>query len=89
MLTQESHPSGLSSRTLRRRMLGNAALGVVGSAWGAVLIYPKVLALAAGSLDALGIGAIANLALLFGSLMFLREAQRARALLQPRPNGEL
>jgi hypothetical protein len=63
---------------LRRRMVFNASAGIVGLSVASVLIAPKVIALAAGNLQVLGTGAVANLALVFGSLMFVREAMRIR-----------
>jgi len=66
----------------QRRLVANLSLGFIGLSVAAVLIYPKAVALVSGGLAVLGTGAVANLALVFGSLMFLREAQRARALVQ-------
>jgi ribosomal-protein-alanine N-acetyltransferase len=62
----------------RRRVIFNASAGIVGLSLASVLIAPKALALAAGNMEVLGTGAVANLALVFGSLMFLREAMRNR-----------
>jgi hypothetical protein len=65
------------------------SLGVSGLVYAAVLLTPKLLTLGAGNPDVLGTGFVANLALLFGSLMFLREALRARGPAQPRHDEEL
>lgn len=73
----------------RRRVVINTSTGILGLGMAAVLIYPKVVALLGGTLAPLGLGAVANLALVFGSLMFLREAQRARRRIAPRPHDEL
>ena len=92
MLTRNSAPirSVLASViTPQGRLVANLTLGFIGLSGAAALIYPKVVALVAGGVEVLGTGAVANLALAFGSLMFLREAQRARALVKPRPNEEL
>ena len=66
-----------------------ATLGVAGLGYAAALLSPKVTALLAGNLGVIGTGFIANLALVFGSLMFLREAFRARTQLLPRHSEEL
>ena len=73
----------------QRRVVAHLTLGLSGLSVAAALLHPKVVALAAGSIEVLGTGAAANLALVFGSLMFLREAQRGRALVKPRPSEEL
>ena len=59
-----------------RRVLLDAGLGVTGLGYAVFLAAPKVAAIMAGSLEVVGVGLIANLALAFGSLMLLREAQR-------------
>ena len=73
-----------------RRVWANAILGTIALAAGGVLIYPKVIALFEGTQGVIGVGALANLALLFGGLMFVREAVQAyrRAVVAPgqRPN---
>ena len=76
---------------LRRQSLGFTALGVVGLSYAATLIAPKLALLLGGNLDVIGVGFIANLALTFGSLMFLRNAQqfRRQATLLLRSNEEL
>lgn len=63
-------------KAVRRRMFVNLALGSVALGAAAILITPKVIALLDGSLQVVGVGALANLALLFGGLMFLREGVR-------------
>ncbi len=91
-ITHSLSPSTVPQKdvtVLRRRVVVNASLGLVGLSIASVLILPKAVALAAGSLEVLGTGAVANLALVFGSLMFLRKAQRARAIIKPSPSGEL
>ena len=69
-----------------RRALLNGSMGLTGLSVATLLLAPKVVALAAGSLEVLGTGVVANLALVFGSLMFLREAQRTRAAAKPQPD---
>jgi hypothetical protein len=69
----------------RRKSRVNLSLGVIGITGAAVLIYPKAALLLAGDLSVLGVGAVANLALLFGSLMFLRNAQMFRRQLHQAP----
>ena len=84
MLTRNSRGKQVTApaeRSLRRRVVVNGALGATGLGVAAVLIYPKMIALTAGA-AVFGTGAVANLALVFGSVMFLREAKRARALLR-------
>ena len=54
------------------------ALGIIGLTAAAVLIFPKATRLIDGDLTVLGRGAIANLALVFGSLMFLRNSRQFR-----------
>ena len=84
MLTRDSTGKQVATpaeRRLRRRVVFSGALGATGLGVAAVLIYPKVIALTAGA-AALGVGAVANLALVFGSVMFLREAKRAQTLLR-------
>jgi ABC-type transporter lipoprotein component MlaA len=88
MLTGTSDPGAVQEKQamqVRRRLVFNASAGVVGLSTASVLLAPKVAALLTGNLAVLGVGAVANLALVFGSLMFLREAQRARATLRPEP----
>jgi len=88
MLAGTSDPGAVQDKQamrVRRRLVFNASTGVVGLSTASVLLAPKVAALLAGNLAVLGVGAVANLALVFGSLMFLREAQRARATLRPEP----
>ena len=62
--------------TTNWRMHGRVhlALGVIGLVWAFVLIYPKAVLVARGDMSVLGRGALANLALVFGSLMFLGNA---------------
>ena len=67
-----------NSGQLRQARL-NLVLGVSGLTCAAVLIYPKAARLVDGDLTALGVGAVANLALVFGSLMFLRNWRLFRA----------
>ena len=76
---------------LRRQMRMQASLGAVGLGAASFLIAPKLALLFAGSLEPFGVGLIANLALVFGSLMFLRNAQQMRrqATLHLRSNAEL
>ena len=62
-------------RTLRLQSWLHAALGVAGLTVAVFLIYPKVHRLINGDPHVIGRGALANLALLFGSLMFLRNAR--------------
>lgn len=68
----------------------HVALGVVGLSCASLLIAPKVALLVGGSLSVIGVGFVANLALVFGSLMFLRTAQQMhrQADLQLRSDGE-
>jgi hypothetical protein len=70
-----------------RRALLNGSLGLTGLSVATLILAPKVVALAAGSLEVLGTGVVANLALVFGSLMFLREAQRTRAAAKAQPDN--
>jgi hypothetical protein len=87
MLTKGQSQSSLSSapaRVLRRRVILSTSLGATGLGAASLLMFPKLAALMSGSLEVIGLGAVANLALVFGSLMFLREAQSARALLSSR-----
>lgn len=67
--------------SFRRQSWLNLSLGVIGLSYAAVLIYPKAARLIDGDMTVFGVGAVANLALVFGSLMFLRNARifRARA----------
>lgn len=83
---RSAQPSTTVGKPLRRRVAWNASLGVTGLGIASILVAPKVAALVAGNLAVLGTGAVANLALVFGSLMFLREAQRARAVARARPD---
>jgi len=67
------------------------ALGIIGLTAAAVLIFPKATRLIDGDLTVFGRGAIANLALVFGSLMFVRNWRvfRAQASAENRePRGE-
>ncbi|MGH7677255.1 MAG: hypothetical protein ACRENU_02235 [Gemmatimonadaceae bacterium] len=73
---------------MRRRVVINTSLGTLGLGVASWLIYPKVAAVMIGGVGALGMGLVANLSLVFGSLMLLREAQPARAQAQSRPDGE-
>jgi hypothetical protein len=66
---------------------GQRILGVIGLSGAAVLLFRKSPQLLAGNIDTVGTGFVANLTLVVGSLMFLREAQLVRS--QPRPNEEL
>ena len=66
------------ARTLRFHSWLHAALGIVGLTFAAFLIYPKVQRLINGDSRVLGRGAVANMALLFGSAMFLRNARYFR-----------
>ena len=89
MLTEIPSPRSVRRTgflTPGRRVLLNGSLGLAGLSVASLLLAPKVVALASGSLEVLGTGAVANLALVFGSLMFLREAQRTRAA--ARSNGQ-
>ena len=89
MLTEIPSPRSVRSTgflTPARRVLLNGSLGLAGLSVASLLLAPKVVALASGSLEVLGTGAVANLALVFGSLMFLRQAQRTRAV--ARMNGQ-
>ena len=61
---------------LRKQGRSLTALGVVGLGSAAVLIAPKLALLAAGSSEVLGVGLVANVALIAGSLMFLRSARQ-------------
>lgn len=74
--------------TALRRFALNLVVGTVAVGAAALLITPKVISLLDGSLEVLGVGAIANLALAFGGLMFLREAQRAYGGAVARSNEE-
>ena len=65
-------------RMLRLQSWLHAALGVAGLTFAVFLIYPKAHRLINGDPHVLGRGAVANLALLFGSLMFLRNARYFR-----------
>ena len=76
------------ANAMRRRVVLNTSLGTLGLGVASWLIYPKVAVFMIGGVGALGMGLVANLALVFGSLMFLREAQRARGLTRSRPDGE-
>ena len=92
MLTQVPSPNQIVEKApsrLRRRVVVNSSLGALGLGVASLLIYPKVVAFMVGGAVAFGVGLIANLALVFGSLMFLREAQRGRALTRSRPDEEL
>jgi hypothetical protein len=81
MLIKDTHSGAAvtttSGRALRRVVI-NASFGTLGLGTASLLLYPKIAALVAGGGLSLGTGFVANLALVFGSLMFLREAQRAR-----------
>ena len=76
---------------LQRQSRLQASLGVVGLGGASLLIAPKLALLITGNLEAIGIGLVANLALVFGSLMFLRNARQLRQqrTSQLRSNGEL
>ena len=76
---------------LRTQSRLQASLGVVGLGGASLLIAPKVGLLLGGNLEAVGLGLIANLALVFGSLMFLRNAHQLRQQRksEPRSNEEL
>lgn len=76
-------------RLFRGRSALPASLSILGLATGVVLLTPKIVALLAGDLAVIGTGFVANLALIFGSLMFLREALRIRRQAPPRHDGEL
>ncbi len=78
MLVTNDSPSKVA-RLARRKVIVNAGLGTVGLASASLLLYPEVVGLVVGNLGVIGLGTVANLALVFGSLMFLREARRARA----------
>ena len=67
-----------ATRTLRLHSWLHAVLGIAGLMFAVVLIYPKAHRLINGDPRVLGRGAVANLALLFGSLMFLRNARYFR-----------
>lgn len=84
-----STPPSSTAATARRQVAWNASLGVTGLGLASILMTPKIAALVAGNVAVLGTGAVANLALVFGSLMFLREAQRARAIARMRPDDAL
>ena len=71
-------PDARAARTLRVHTWLHAALGVIGLVFALYLIYPKALGLINGDPRVLGRGAVANVALLLGSLMFLRNARRFR-----------
>lgn len=75
-------------RSARRRVALWTVFGVTGLAAAAVLLAPRIAALATGDFDVLGTGFIANLALVFGSVMGLREGRRAR-MLHLRNNDEV
>ena len=64
-----------TARTLRFHTWLHAALGVIGLIFAVYLIYPKAHRLINGDPRVLGRGVVANVALLFGSLMFLRNAR--------------
>ena len=53
----------------------HAFLGVAGLAKAMLLLYPKVPRILAADSSVFGRGLLANLALVFGSLMFLRNAR--------------
>jgi hypothetical protein len=74
---QQSDDTQVALR-LRSRSRLQAATGVIGLGAGGLLVAPKLALLAAGNLEVIGVGLIANLALVFGSLMFLRNAQQMR-----------
>jgi len=67
-----------AARMLRFHTWLHAALGVIGLVFAIYLIYPKAHRLINGDPRVLGRGAVANVALLFGSLMFLRNARHFR-----------
>ena len=79
-------PDTLERDTKNWRMQSRVhlALGVIGLVAAAVLIYPKAVRVAGGDMSVLGRGAVANLALVFGSIMFLRNARFFRRKAQPR-----
>jgi len=56
----------------------HAVLGVIGLAFASYMIFPKLQRLIAGDYGVLGRGAVANVALVLGSLMFLRNARYFR-----------
>jgi hypothetical protein len=68
-----------SAKSLVLQSRLHASLGIIGLLYAAVLIYPKAVAILAGNTHVLGVGTVANLALAFGSLMFLRNARYFRA----------
>ena len=67
-----------AARKLRFHSWLHAALGIVGLLFATFMIYSKAHRLIAGDSGVWGRGAVANLALLFGSLMFLRNARYFR-----------
>ena len=67
-----------ATRSFRAQSWLHGALGVVGLAFAIFLIFPKAERLIAGDPSVLGRGAVANLALVFGSFMFLRNARYFR-----------
>lgn len=71
-------PPGRAARSFRAQSWLHGALGVVGLAFAIFLIFPKAERLIAGDPSVLGRGAVANLALVVGSLMFLRNARYFR-----------
>jgi hypothetical protein len=76
---------------LRKQSFAFTTLGVVGLGYASLLIAPKLALLIGGSVEVVGVGFIANLGLVFGSLMFLRNAQqfRRQATSLLRSNGAL
>src|SRR5689334_6330644 len=65
------------SRWLQPRIQArlHAVLGIAGLAQAAILLSPKIPRLLAADSSVFGRGLLANLALVFGSLMFLRNAR--------------
>jgi hypothetical protein len=73
----ETQERGTTNWRMQSRV--QLALGVIGVGYAFVLMYPKAVRLLAGDSSVLGRGAIANVALLLGSLMFLRNWKFFRA----------
>ena len=67
-----------AARNFRLHSWLHAVLGVIGLAFASYMIFPKVQRLIAGDHGVLGRGAVANVALVLGSLMFLRNARYFR-----------
>jgi hypothetical protein len=66
------------ARKFRLQSWLHAVLGVIGLAFASYMIYPKAQRIIAGEHGVLGRGAVANVALVLGSLMFLRNARYFR-----------